>query len=76
MVGFERRLLQAVGIDAGRVTPPQVYEIGGRIIKDEELTRLCLPHIVDHVLRIGVRETVIRAMPERERQALRGRVLR
>ena len=68
-------ICEAAGVNVSRLSPQDLYLLEGKIYADEELRQLVVPaYIVDGVLPISARLTVLRAMPESERAALRKRI--
>jgi hypothetical protein len=69
------RLVLAVGIDVRRMDEIDVYLLAGKIIRDEDLRKRCLPHLRGSILAAGTRVRVIREMTPTERTELRDRIL-
>ena len=67
MLDMQVELLQAIGINVGKMTPGEVYEIAGRAINDKELSILAGPGS-------GSRARAVRAMSPADRLRLRERV--
>ena len=67
-------LCSAAGLPVQKMQTIDVFLYAKRILDDEELRQLALPSIVNGVLPIGTRAAILRAMPEAQKAALRGRI--
>lgn len=67
-------LIEAAGLDPKHMTATQVYEVAGKIIRDEELTKASLEFVSGVLLPKGARAMAIRKMSAGAKAELRKRI--